>query len=98
MAKIDAKVTEHVADLIKIYLDPAEIKLYNSNLNTAIGAVETFSELDTDGVDITAQTIGTENIMREDEVIPSFSQKEALANAPHTKNGYFVVTRVLKDE
>jgi len=98
MANINAKVTEHVADLIKIHLKPSEIDLYNSNLNTAIGAVETFSELDTDGVEITAQTIGTENIMRADEVIPGLTQEQALSNASKTKDGYFAVKKVFQDE
>lgn len=95
MAKIDEKTTRHVADLIKINLKPSEIKEYSSNLNTAIGAVETFSELDTKDVPITSQTIGTENIMRDDVVVPGLTKEQALSNARKTKNGYFVVTKVL---
>ncbi len=95
MAKIDEKTTKHVADLIKIHLTPSEVTEYSQDLNTAIGAVETFSELDTKDTPITSQTIGTENIMREDDVVPGLEREKALSNAGKTKNGYFVVKKVL---
>ena len=98
MAKIDPETTKYVADLIKIHLEPSEVELFSSNLNTAIGAVETFSELDTENVEITSQTVGTENIMREDEVLSGLTQEEALSNASKSKDGYFVATKVFQDE
>ena len=97
MAVINKKVTKSVADLIKIHIDDEKLSQYSSNLNTAIEAVETFSELDTENVPITSQTIGTENIMREDVVIPGLSQSQALNNAHRSKNGYFVVQKVFHE-
>lgn len=98
MAKIDKETTKYTADLIKIHLDDDELELYSSNLNTAIGAVETFKELNTKDTEVTSQTIGTENILRDDEVKTSFTQEEALSNAKFSKNGYFAVHKLFHDE
>lgn len=97
MAKIDNETTKSVADLIKIHIDENQIPLYSENLNTAIDAVTTFSDLDTKDVPITSQTVGTENIMRDDIVKEGLSQEEALSNAHQTKNGYFLVKKVFND-
>lgn len=97
MTKIDNETTKSVADLIKIHIDEDQIPLYSENLNTAIEAVNTFSDLDTKDVPITSQTIGTENIMRDDIVEEGLSQEEALSNAHQTKNGYFLVRKVFND-
>ena len=97
MTKIDNETTKSVADLIKIHIGEDQIPLYSQNLNTAIDAVTTFSDLDTKDVPITSQTVGTENIMRDDIVDEGFSQEEALSNAHQTKNGYFLVKKVFND-
>lgn len=97
MAKIDNETTKSVADLIKIHIAVEQIPLYSENLNTAIDAVNTFSELNTKDVPITSQTVGTENIMRDDVVEDGLSQEDALSNAHQTKNGYFLVKKVFND-
>lgn len=97
MAKIDNETTKSVADLIKIHIAEEQIPLYSENLNTAIDAVNTFSELNTKDVPITSQTVGTENIMRDDVVEDGLSQEDALSNAHQTKNGYFLVKKVFND-
>jgi len=37
-----------------------------------------------------------QNVMREDEVKPSFDQKTALKNAPKHNRGHFVIPRVIE--
>jgi len=98
MAIIDNKVVKHIADLIKIHLNTSEIGLYKSNLTTVIASINTLSELDTKDIEITAQTIGTENIVRDDEVFPGLTQAQALSNASNFRDGYFVVKKVFRDE
>lgn len=96
--KITRETVKHVADLIKIAIPDKELDLYSSNLNSAIEAVDTLSEIDTDSVPETAQTIGTENILREDEPSEGLTQKEALLNAKSSYKGYFQINKIFHDE
>ncbi len=97
-AKITNKIVRKVADLIKIKIPEADLDVYRSNLKTAIDAVDTLAELETERIKETAQTIGTENILRKDEVGVSLSQDEALLNAAKTYKGYFSVKKVFHDQ
>lgn len=96
--KITRETVEYVADLIKLAIPDKDLDLYSSNLNSALEAVDTLSELDTDSVLETAQTIGTENIMRDDEAFEGLTQEEALSNSKDTYKGYFQINKVFHDE
>ena len=67
-------------------------------VGVTVAYVSKLQELPTDGVIETSQVTGLENVMREDVVDESrmFSQVEALKNATHTHNGFFVVDAVLE--
>ncbi|MCA9383422.1 Asp-tRNA(Asn)/Glu-tRNA(Gln) amidotransferase subunit GatC [Candidatus Dojkabacteria bacterium] len=97
MAKLTKDDIKKVADLIKIHIPEEELDNYLSQLETALDPVNDFEELDTKGVAITSQTIGTKNINRKDEVKPSLSQRDALLNGKNIKNGYFTVQQVIND-
>lgn len=96
--KITRETVKHVADLIKLAIPDKDLDLYSSNLNSAIEAVDTLDEVDTDSVLETAQTIGTENILREDEPYKGLTQEEALLNTKSSYNGYFQINKVFHDE
>lgn len=84
-----------VADLIKIKIKSEEIEKYQSQLSTVLDYLEVFDELDTSKTKITSQVTGLTNVMRNDEVEESLSRELALKNAKTTKDGYFVVKRVV---
>jgi len=48
-------------------------------------------------VEETSQVTGMENVFREDEIKPSLSQDEVLANAPRKYKGYFVVEAIFEE-
>ena len=53
--------------------------------------------LELDKVEPTAHAIPIRNVMREDEVRPSLTQEEALANAPQVEDGRFKVPRIIEE-
>ena len=53
-------------------------------------------ELDTDNVLPTAHVLPISNVFREDTVMPSLPQAEALANAPSSGHGHFRVPKVIE--
>lgn len=64
-----------------------------SDLQEILQYIDTLSELDTDGIEPMSHALPLTNVMREDEVQPSASPEEVLANAPSKKDNYFLVPR-----
>lgn len=66
------------------------------DLNNIIDSLHPITEYDLDGVEPTFHPIGgLSNVMREDVVEPSFSQEEALSNAPKQQDGSFLIPSIL---
>lgn len=85
----------HVAKLARLSLDPGEVDLFTRQLNDILAYVEKLQEVDTAGVPPMAHAVPVLNVFREDEVTPGLSRDDALANAPATEGGTFVVPRII---
>jgi len=86
---------QHIAKLSRLEIKPAEGYIKNQ-LSQAAKYVEVLSELDTENVLPTFQVNHKTNVFRDDIVIPSFTQTQALSQAPKSKNGYFVTAATIK--
>lgn len=84
--------------MTKLTLSDDEKKSIHAQLDEALKAVEVFDELDLSGVPPLSHPGGLTNVMREDVIKPSFTQAEALANAPASSEGYVMVKGVLEEE
>lgn len=89
----------HIAKLAHIPVTDKEGKDLAQGFTTAIQFVEKLNAVDVSGVE-PLHTTGLTNVFRQDEVDESrqFTQKQALANAPHVHNGYFVVNQVIEQD
>ncbi|MEK7577423.1 MAG: Asp-tRNA(Asn)/Glu-tRNA(Gln) amidotransferase subunit GatC [Patescibacteria group bacterium] len=87
-----------IAKLANIPISEKQSEELIKQVGVTVAYVSKLQELPTDGVIETSQVTGLENVMREDVVDESrmFSQVEALKNATHTHNGFFVVDAVLE--
>ena len=94
MVKLSDKDTAKIANLIKIHIPESDLPKYTSQLNTVLGAVPVLQELDTDDVEITSQTHGLVNVLREDIPEPGLDMSK-YQNTRNFKNGSFVVDKVL---
>ena len=86
---------EHIAELAKLALTEEEKEVFALQLSSILEYFQALQALDTTGIPPTAQVITLKNVMRADEITPSLSPEEALANAPQTEKGYFQVPTVL---
>ncbi|WP_276357785.1 Asp-tRNA(Asn)/Glu-tRNA(Gln) amidotransferase subunit GatC [Cohnella caldifontis] len=93
---ISAKDVEHVADLARLDLSDEEKDRFAGQLNAILKYAEKLNELDTDGVEPTSHVLPLANVMREDEVRPSWPIEKVLANAPDEEDGQFKVPAVLE--
>lgn len=92
--KIDV---EHVAKLANLPLKKDEEKKFEKQLSEILNYVEKLKEVDTKNIETTSQVTGLENVMRDDEAIPSLTQEEALSNAKSQHNGFIKVKAILED-
>jgi len=85
----------HIAELARLGLSDKEIDLFAEQLSDILGYIEMLNRLDTDAIHPTAQTIQMRNVTRVDEMRPSLTLEEALANAPKRRDDAFVVKTIL---
>ncbi len=79
---------ENIAILSKLYLPEEEIESLTEEMNRIIEFADTISAADSPD-DSFDQIHPLENVLREDEVIPSYPQQEILKNANGGEDGFF---------
>ena len=97
MVEITKQAVEKVAKLARLELTEVEKAAFTKQLNQILTYVETLKQYDTAGVGPTATVLGQVNVFRSDEVRPCLSAEQALANAPESAEGYFVVPKIIEE-
>lgn len=96
-APIDREQVLHVAKLARLLLREEEVPELTEQLVKILGHVAQLGEVNTDGVEPTAQ-VGVERMpFRPDEVRPSLPRERVLATAPETAGGGFVVPAFIEE-
>ncbi|MCK4539851.1 Asp-tRNA(Asn)/Glu-tRNA(Gln) amidotransferase subunit GatC [Candidatus Parcubacteria bacterium] len=91
------KEIEHIANLARLELSGEELDIYGKQLSDILGYIEQLQEVDTEGVEPTAQITGLENSWREDEA-RAWDDSErinAINQSPEVEEGQIKVGRVL---
>lgn len=93
---VTEKDVRDIAEYARIGLADDELPQMTEDLNNIIESLKPITEYDLEGVEPTFHPIGSlSNVMREDAERPGFTQQEALANAPKTQDGYFLIPSIL---
>ena len=95
MANLSREDVEHVAHLARLGLSEEELSRLEGQLNHILDQYTVLSELDTEHIPPTAQTIELENILRDDVCQPSLTAEEILDLAPQRAGEYFAVPPIL---
>jgi len=98
--KLTTDQVKHVAKLANLNLRENEISKFQKELSDILNYFDKLQEVDTENVEITSQVTGLKNVFHSDDVVEQrmLSQKQALANASHKKDGYIVVPAVIKKQ
>ncbi len=94
--KLSRAEVEHIAELAKLGLTEEEKERFREQLSAILEYAGMLQQLDTEAISPTATVLPLQNVMRPDEVAPSFSQEEILANAPNAAGGCFRVPAILE--
>ena len=87
----------HVARLARLELSEAELETMRAQLTSILTYIDRLKALDVTGVEPTSHAVPLVNVMRDDEVAPSFPQDEMLRNAPDRVGELFRVPRIIED-
>ena len=92
------KDVREIATNARIGLQEEEIAELTDDLNEIIQSLKPITEFDLEGVEPTFHPIaGLSNIMREDEITPGLTHKEAMADAPSVQDGQYKIPPILGD-
>ena len=94
--KLTREEVVHLTLLSRLGLSEEELNQAQEQLSNILENFQVLQEVDTSNIPPTANPIALSNIMRKDEVQPSLSQSEILANAPDREEGYFKIKAVLE--
>jgi aspartyl-tRNA(Asn)/glutamyl-tRNA(Gln) amidotransferase subunit C len=93
--KIDIKTVNEIAHLARLEFDEqAKTEILN-DMNRMLGFIEKLNELDTNNVEPLIYMTNERSIMRDDEVVNSINQKQALQNAPKKDSDFFRAPKVI---
>ena len=95
---IDDRTVAHVARLSRLELTDEERERFRAQLGTILEHFRSLLALDLSGEPPAAHASEITNVLREDVVTPCLSREEALANAPASEDGCFVVPPVIEGE
>ena len=93
-AKMDI---DYVSNLARIELSPEEREKFHPQLGQVLEYFDKLKEVDVEGVEPTAHAFPRFNVWDADETKEGFSEEQALANAPKSRNGQIVVPKVIEE-
>lgn len=94
--KLTREEVKHIALLARLGASEEEITRSQEQLSNILENFQVLQEVDTSNIPPTTNPLALSNVMRKDEVQPSFSSSEILANAPEKEEDCFKIKAVLE--
>jgi len=93
---IDVETVRKVANLAQIREPEERLASLAAELSGILQWIEQLGEVDTDGVEPMTSAVAVALPMREDVVTEGGATGDILANAPKSRDGFFVVPKVVE--
>jgi len=98
MSEVTPDLVRHLASLARILVTEEEVNKLTGELSVIVDAVASVNQAVSGDVVPTSHPIPMSNVFREDVVLPSLTQAEALSAAPDSAEGRFKVPAILDEE
>jgi aspartyl-tRNA(Asn)/glutamyl-tRNA(Gln) amidotransferase subunit C len=95
--KISREQVLHIAALAKLGITETDVDKFSVQLSNILEVFESLQQLNTSDIEPTIQAVASQNVIMCDEVRPSMSREDVLANAPQREEDFFKVKIVLED-
>jgi aspartyl-tRNA(Asn)/glutamyl-tRNA(Gln) amidotransferase subunit C len=93
--KITREEVEYVAHLARLNMGQQELEKMTEQLDNILSYVAKLDEIDTENILPTTHAFSISNAFRDDNVMGSLSQREALSNCPRQNGECFIVPRII---
>jgi aspartyl-tRNA(Asn)/glutamyl-tRNA(Gln) amidotransferase subunit C len=95
--KLSEAEIQHIADLARLELSEAEKEIYGKQLSHILDYIDQLKEVNTAGIEPTAQVTGLENVYREDRIVgwKEDEVESALKQSPEIEGEQIKVKRIL---
>ena len=93
--KITKEEVLYVAHLARLDLDAKSIDKFAGQIDEILGYIEKLNQIDTKDIKPTSHAIFLTNAFREDKQREHLDREQALANAPESEDGSFIVPKVV---
>ena len=94
--RITSEEVRHLSVLTRISMTDEEVEIMRDQMADILDSIEVLREVDTDGIEPTAHSVGLDSVMREDVSSDSISLEDALLNAPLIEGDFIRVRAVLE--
>ena len=98
MAAISREEVAHLARLSRLAVTEQELDQFAGQLDVILQSVARVGEVAAEDIPPTSHSVPLTNVYRDDVVLPSLTQDEALSGAPDSAEGRFRVPRILDEE
>jgi aspartyl-tRNA(Asn)/glutamyl-tRNA(Gln) amidotransferase subunit C len=98
MSEITPDLVRHLAGLARIQVTDEEVSRFAEQISLIVDSVATVKAAVQGDVPATSHPIPMANVFREDVIVPSLTQQEALSSAPDSDQGRFRVAAILDEE
>ncbi|CAB4540515.1 MAG: Asp-tRNA(Asn)/Glu-tRNA(Gln) amidotransferase subunit GatC [Actinobacteria bacterium] len=98
MSEVTPDLVRHLASLARILVTEEEVQKLTGELSVIVDSVASVNKAVSGDVAATSHPIPMSNVFREDIVLPSLTQAEALSAAPDSAEGRFKVPAILDEE
>jgi len=95
-APSDSIDVRQIAQLARLGLRPEEIETFQAQLEKVLEHAKKILSVDVTSVEPTTYAQPIFNVLRTDEALPGLEREAALANAPKSAHGLFMVTKVVE--
>jgi len=93
--KITTEEAQKIALLSRLSFADEDLEKMRDSMNSILTYMEELNQYDTTDVAPTVHAVEQNNVMREDVPHQSFTNEEALMNAPEKEDGYFKVPKII---
>lgn len=94
--EITRQMVDYVSNLSRLRLGDEEAERMQGELQQIIAYMDVLNTLDTTGVEPMSHVFPVENVLRADDVQPSYDRAALLSNAPVPDEAAFLVPRAVE--
>jgi len=86
----------YVARLARLQLSDEEVATFQGQLGDIVEYIRKISELDLSDIEPTSHAHPVHNVTRKDGVREGLAHEEVMANAPSSRDGQFIVPKIVE--